>query len=174
MDYSSDTPFKTFSQIQKALEDGTARLSFQRSAAYNIACSVNPLYSISNLLITIISMLLVFLACHFLGVSKWFLLFGIVSFIFNTVVPHLKVLLSATACALLVLHFTVLHSMAWLVAISAGIFGMIIGYDVWWGLISAVATNALRWNEELFQNAWEGHAVALKVNGKLFFHSISL
>lgn len=174
MDYSSETPFNTFSQIQKALEDGTARLSFQRSAAFNIACSVNPLYSISNLLITIISMVLVLLVCHLFGVSKWFLLFGIVSFIFNTVVPHLKVLLSITACVFLVLYFTVLHSMAWMVAISAGIFGMIIGYDIWWNLISGVATKALRWNEELFQNAWEGHAVALKVNGKLFFHSTSL
>lgn len=171
MDYSSETPFETFHQIQKALEDGTAHLSFQRSAAFDIACSVNSLYGISNILVTIISMVLVFLVCHFLNVSKWLLLFGIFPFIFNTMVRYLKTLLLVIACALLVLYFTVLHSMAWMVAISAGLIGMAIGYDIWWGLISGVATKALRRNEDLFQNVWERQGVALKINGKLFFHS---
>ena len=90
MDYSVDTPFRTYQEIQEAIKTKRATLSYQRSAAYNVACRANSINVISNLIIPIVSVVAMLAACSFFSISKWVLLFGIAVLFVNTLVPRLK------------------------------------------------------------------------------------
>lgn len=71
------------------------------------------------------------------------------------------------AIVLIILPLFVLDNAMWLLAIGVGFIGMIIGYDIWWGLISGIATDALMTNESLFQSVWTAGQVALKTNSTM-------
>ena len=167
MDYSVDTPFRTYQEIQEAVKAKRASLSYQRSAAYNVACRVNSINVISNLIIPIVSVVAMLAACSFFSISKWVLLFGVAVLFVNTLVPHLKGLFWFLAIALIVLPLVLLKGAMWLLAIGVGIIGMMLGYYIWWGIISGVATNAIMTDESLFEAVWTASRVALKTNSTI-------
>ncbi len=167
MDYSVDTPFRTYKEIQDAVKSNVAILSYDRSAAYHLACRVNPINTILNLLIPIISVLLMLLACVYFSITKWVLLFGILVLVIYTWVPHMKVLFVIIAIALIALPLFILNNSMWLLAIGVGIFGMLIGYYIWWGITAGIAHKALMANESLFESVWCSRKVALKTSSTI-------
>lgn len=167
MDYSFDTPFRTYQEIQEAIKSKRAILSYQRSTAYNIACRVNPINVISNLIIPIISVVAMLAACVFFSISKWVLLFGIVVLVINSLVPHLKGLFWVISIALIALPLFLLKGSMWLLAVGVGIIGMMVGYYIWWGIISGIATNAIMTDGSLFETVWTSGKVAIKTNNSI-------
>lgn len=167
MDYSVDTPFGTYQEIQEAIRNKKAILSYQRSAAHHIACRVNQLNAALNLIIPLISVIAMLGACLIFSISKWVLLLGIATLILYTWVPYWRKGLLVVAVVLIILPLLVLNNAMWLLAIGVGFIGMIIGYDIWWGLIADIATNALMTNEALFQSVWTAGRVALKTNSTM-------
>ena len=167
MDYSVDTPFSSYQEIQEAVRTNKVTLSYDRGTAYNISCAVKPISTIANIIIPIISVILMFIACQYFSVSKWFLLFGIVVLLINTLVPHLKGFFWLLAIALIALPFVYLHNSMWMVVIGVGIVGMLIGYYIWWGIISGIASKAIMSDEELFESVWKAKKVALRTDNTM-------
>lgn len=173
MDYSLDTPFKTYYEIQDAIYSRTATLSYNRSSAYSIACRIHPICVISNLLVPVTSLIMMFIACIFFEVSKWFLLFGIAVLVLHPLVDHLKGLFVLISLLLIVIPLLIGNTM-WLFVIGTGMLGMLIGNYIWWGIISGTASRALLTDESLFQSVWCSRGVALKTkyprDGFYFYH----
>ena len=167
MDYSVDTPFRTYQDIQEAVRTKKVLLSYDRNTAFNIACSVNPLLSILNLIIPLISMLLIYLACNFLSTTKWVLLFGLVALLLNAAVPHIKGFLWILAIALIALPLFFFNNVMWLVPIGFGIIGMIFGYYAWWEIISGMTSKAVMADELLFESLWKGKKLALRADNTM-------
>lgn len=168
MDYSIDTPFSTYEEIQSAISSGKAKLSYDRTTAFNIACRVNQRVANTNFIILpLASIVAMLIACKLFSVSKWVLLFALSSIVFIAIVPHMKRLLTIIGIALIALPFIVFHNSAWMIAIGAGIIGMIIGYDIWWGIISSTAHSVLMSNEELFESVWKSGKIAIKTDNTI-------
>ena len=167
MDYSVDTPFRTYQDIQAAIRTKKVVLSYDRSTAFHIACRVNKYYAILNMIIPLISIVMMYFACSFFSTTKWVLLFGIVVFLVNSMVPHIKRVLWIVAVALIALPIFLFNSAMWLVAIGFGIIGMIIGYDIWWGIIARTASKVLMTNEELFESLWKDEKIALRADNTM-------
>jgi|GEM_PF-4695703 len=47
---------------------------------------------------------------------------------------------------------------------------MVIGYDIWWSIISGVTERELMTNEALFEGAWTNLQLALRIDGNLYIH----
>ena len=161
---SIDSPFRTYQEIQEAVKTGKAVLSYDRTAAYNIACDTNKKYIMSNLIIPLISILAMLIVCQIFSITKWVLLFGIFSLIAYTFVPHLRSLFWVIAIILIALPLLFLHNLMWLLAFGFGIIGMIVGYDIWMAIITSTARKALLNNESLFESVWIAKKVAIKDN----------
>lgn len=174
MDYSMDTPFESYQEIQKAVKSGKATLSHNRVTAFNIACDVKPLCAIANLIIPFISIILMWIVCAWLGVTKWILLFGIVtlpvSVLFSNRLNGILWVISITAIVVPLL--LLLEDIYWLVVIGVGIIGMMIGDYIWWGLIASVASVALMSDESLFEATWTARQVALRTAQGFHIYSL--
>lgn len=174
MDYSLDTPFHSYNEIQEAIVNNKAKLSFNRATAYTIACNVNKIYALSIYIIPILSIVTMLVVCQIYSTTKWVLLFGVVVFGIKTLVPHLRGLLWASGIILICLPLLFIHNAMYLLAIGAGILSMIVAYDIWWGLISAAASNVLLTDEATFESVWMARKVAIKTeNGADSFHIYS-
>ena len=162
MDYSADTPFKDYQDIQNAVRTGEAILSYNRVAAFNIACDAKPICAISNLIVPVVSVTLMWIICAWLGITKWVLLFGVIVLLINTIISNrLNGFLWVVAIVAIVLPL-VFDAPYWLLAIGVGIIGMMLGDYIWWGLISGCASIALMSDESLFEVAWTTWKVALR------------
>ena len=163
MDYSKDTPFKTYQEIKEAIRTKKATISFDRTFAYNIASKGNTFVILFNLIIPIISIILMWIVCSIFGVSKWVLLFAIATLLLYTFVPHLKGVFWLIAIIAIALPL-ILHKAIWLMAIGAGIVGMMIGYYIWWGVVSAKAIDIVFYSEDVFEDLWKTGKFALRTD----------
>ena len=174
MSVFEDSPFSSFSQIKNAVNNRSASLSFLRGPAYRIASLGKPARVLFTLIIPLVSSILLYVLCHLLGLSNWFILLGLLTLPAYIYVPRLRRLLLLIACACALLYFILSKTMPWILIISTLIMGLLIGYEIWWGIIYHLACKALLNNEALFTDAWEHHAVAIKMNGILYYHNITL
>ncbi|NLM84249.1 MAG: hypothetical protein GX189_06010 [Clostridiales bacterium] len=116
------------------------------------------------------SLIAIYIACSYFSISKWFLLLSIASFLFFIYGHRLRTFFLILAAAAIILPLTVLSNAYWLVAIGAGLLGMVIGYDIWWSIISGVTERELMTNEALFEGAWTNLQLALRIDGNLYIH----
>lgn len=167
MDYSADTPFRTYKDIQTAVQEKRAILSYNRATAYHIACRVSAINVVLNIIIPFVSIALMFVACKVYDISMWVLLFGIIALVLYAQIPYWKNALIIIAIFLIAIPLFILKNAMWLLGIGVGIIGMLIGYYIWWSIIANVASGAIMTNESLFESVWTDKNVALRTNNTI-------
>ena len=172
MDYSQDTPFKSFEEIKNAVKAHKVSFSWRRGSAYNLVCESYKMMILSNLMIPLFSLLFMLISCQVLSVSKWIALLTLIVLPLNMVISNrLNGLFMCIALIFIVVPLWVINSVLWLVPIGAGIIGMMVGDYIWWGLTSGIATNLILTGEFLFMDEWSKRGFAIRdrdANGKLY------
>ena len=164
MDYSTDTPFINYQDIKNAYDNNQIRFSFNRKIAFDLSLTEHKWGGIATLLVPITSIVSMFIVCLFVDASKWIVLFGLLSLLVYSLIPHLKWMFWFLALVLIVLPLIFLPNFMWMLVIGVGIIGMMLGYGVWWTIISLSATRAILNDEAIFEEAWRMRGVAIEDN----------
>lgn len=171
IDYSADTPYSSYDEIVKAVRNGEAKFSYQRSAANSIFGLRHPILSLFLFYLGFVFGLGVLLIFSIMQNFYWILLFAPVCFILNTMVAHLRKLIFSVGFLACVVAFIL--EVSWLFPIGLSLFATIIGYEIWWAIVSSSAHKALISSSELFEQAWTAGVIAIKSGNGFYTSSYS-
>ncbi len=161
MDYSQDTPFNTYEDIQSAIEMKSAKLSYPHSVGYTMACQINPINHITPIIMLLLPAFSIFLVCYYFSIPYWTMLFAIPLFLVHSFYPHYKLVFWVLSIGSIVLQSTIMREHQWILSFGVGIIGLIIGHTIWWAYISGVVNKKLLSDESLFETFWKKKAFGI-------------
>lgn len=160
------TPFNSYTDVVNSIKTGNAKFSYWRSAAYNVATSINKMAFFTYFLGFILSVVAI-IVLSFLAKNYWILFFIPILFFLNIYIHKLKGLV--VICVLVSIIGFFWGMKLWLLSLFVSIVALQLGYSIWWALTTSIVSEELLNNEELFSKMWENRVLAIRDNAGNFY-----
>lgn len=162
----SQTPYTSIADVMTSIKEDSAKLTFNRSAAYNIGTQLNRSCFFTFLLGFILATIIVIVFS--IQIRNYWLLITIpFLFILNTMAPHLKFI--PILAAIIGVFCVVLHWPLWVLTLMISIVVLFIGYNIWWGITYNIVRTELLKNEPLFIDMWKSNSMGIRDNKGNFY-----
>jgi len=172
MEYRNEMPFSSYDELVKAVQNGEAKILYRRSTANNLANRNSHIGSLLFGLGAVFGSIILLAFSHFVIHNYWIMLFAIVLFLLNSIVPYIKKSLLLISIVISVLPF-IIQKAIWLSAIGLSMIALYIGYEIWWGVVSYRAQSMLLSDKTLFEQVWQSGSIGVKTkDGKLYTHKL--
>jgi hypothetical protein len=166
MDYQNEMPFSSYSALVQAINKKQAKLSFQRTSAYDLSCRSGYSSTILGSLGIVLGLLVLLVYSFIIIHNYWVVLFAIILFPLKAIIPYTKKFLIPAGIILGVLPY-IIHDYNWLSAVGFSLIAYYVGYEVWWDSVYQKAKSMLLNDQDLFEKVWLSGMVAVKTNNDI-------